>query len=166
MFAFLDDHSRAIVGHRFGFAEDTVRLAAALRPALGSRGVPDAVYVDNGSAFVDAWLLRACAKLGIRLVHSTPGRPQGRGKIERFLCATKRLSYPRRSREGLEGRFLGLMAYLDAERVKGTRACQETRGRVQTLGTVLWGTRVIWRRLDCLNPNLQKMEVHIHRKDV
>jgi putative transposase len=85
LFAFLDDHSRAIVGHRFGFSEDTVRLAAALRPALGSRGVPDAVYVDNGSAFVDAWLLRACAKLGIRLIHSTPGRPQGRGKIERFF---------------------------------------------------------------------------------
>jgi len=85
LFAFLDDHSRAIVGHRFGFSEDTVRLAVALRPALASRGVPDAVYVDNGSAFVDAWLLRACAKLGIRLVHSTPGRPQGRGKIERFF---------------------------------------------------------------------------------
>jgi putative transposase len=85
LFAFLDDHSRAIVGHRFGFAEDTVRLAAALRPALASRGVPDGIYVDNGSAFVDAWLLRACAKLGIRLVHSTPGRPQGRGKIERFF---------------------------------------------------------------------------------
>ncbi|MBP2371792.1 DDE-type integrase/transposase/recombinase [Pseudonocardia parietis] len=85
LFAFLDDHSRAVVGHRFGFAEDTVRLAAALRPALGSRGVPDGVYVDNGSAFVDAWLLRACAKLGIRLIHSTPGRPQGRGKIERFF---------------------------------------------------------------------------------
>jgi putative transposase len=85
LFAFLDDHSRAIVGHRFGFAEDTVRLAAALRPALGSRGIPDGVYVDNGSAFVDAWLLRACATLGIRLIHSTPGRPQGRGKIERFF---------------------------------------------------------------------------------
>ena len=51
----------------------------------GSRGVPDGIYVDNGSAFVDAWLLRACAKLGIRLIHSTPGRPQGRGKIERFF---------------------------------------------------------------------------------
>jgi hypothetical protein len=33
------------------------------------------------------------------------------------------------------------------------------------LGTVPWGTRVIWRRLDCLKPNLQKMEVHIRRKD-
>jgi len=75
LFAFLDDHSRLAVGYRFGFAEDTVRLAAALQPALAARGVPASCYVDNGSAFVDAWLLRACGKLGIRLVHSTPHRP-------------------------------------------------------------------------------------------
>ena len=85
LFAFLDDHSRLATGYRFGFAEDTVRLAVALKPALAARGVPAGIYVDNGSAFVDAWLLRACAKLGVRLVHSTPGRPQGRGKIERFF---------------------------------------------------------------------------------
>jgi len=85
LFAFIDDQSRALVGYRFGYAEDTVRLAAALRPALASRGVPEAIYVDNGSAFVDAWLLRACAKLGIKLTHSAPGRPQGRGKIERLF---------------------------------------------------------------------------------
>lgn len=90
LFAFLDDHSRLICGYRFGFSEDTVRLGVALEPALACRGVPASVYVDNGSAYVDAWLLRACAKLGIRLVHSTPHRPQGRGKIERFLCATRR----------------------------------------------------------------------------
>jgi putative transposase len=85
LFAFIDDHSRAIVGHRFGYAEDTVRLAVALRPALASRGVPESVYVDNGSAFVDRWLLRACAVLGVKLTHSTPGRPEGRGKIERLF---------------------------------------------------------------------------------
>jgi putative transposase len=85
LFAFIDDQSRTLVGYRFGHAEDTVRLAAALRPALASRGVPESIYVDNGSAFVDSWLLRACATLGIRLVHSTPGRPEGRGKIERFF---------------------------------------------------------------------------------
>ena len=85
MFAFLDDRSRAATGYRFGFSEDTVRLAAALRPALASRGVPGSIYVDNGSSFVDSWLRRACACLGIKLVHSTPGRPQGRGKIERFF---------------------------------------------------------------------------------
>jgi putative transposase len=85
LFAFLDDHSRLAVGYRFGFAEDTVRLAAALQPALAARGVPASLYVDNGSAYVDSWLLRACGKLGIRLIHSTPHRPQGRGKIERWF---------------------------------------------------------------------------------
>jgi putative transposase len=85
LFCFLDDHSRAVMAARFGYHEDTVRLAAALRPALAARGVPEQVYVDNGSPFVDSWLLRACASLGIKLVHSTPGRPQGRGKIERFF---------------------------------------------------------------------------------
>ena len=85
LFAFIDDHSRAVMAARFGFSEDTVRLAAALRPALASRGVPESVYVDNGSAFVGSWLLRACASLGIKLVHATPRRPQGKGKIERFF---------------------------------------------------------------------------------
>ena len=85
LFCFIDDHSRAVMGARWAFHEDVVRLAAALRPALASRGVPEWVYVDNGSAFVDAWLLRACAVLGIKLVHSRPRRPQGRGKVERFF---------------------------------------------------------------------------------
>jgi len=85
LFAFIDDHSRALTGYRWGHSEDTVRLEAALRHALGSRGIPRSAYVDNGSAFVAAPLLRACAVLGIRLVHSRPGRPEGRGKIERFF---------------------------------------------------------------------------------
>jgi transposase InsO family protein len=47
LFAFLDDHSRLICGYRFGFAEDTVRLGAALQPALAARGVPASVYVTG-----------------------------------------------------------------------------------------------------------------------
>jgi len=34
---------------------------------------------------VDRQLKRACAVLGIRLVHSKPGQPAGRGKIEKFF---------------------------------------------------------------------------------
>ena len=85
LFAFIDDHSRTIPGYRWGNSEDTVRLEAALRHGLASRGIPRSIYVDNGSAFVAAPLLRACAVLGIRLIHSRPGRPEGRGKIERFF---------------------------------------------------------------------------------
>ena len=85
LFCFLDDHSRAVMAARWGYFEDTVRLAAALRPALAARGVPARIYADNGSAFVDAALKRAAARLGIKITHSAPGRPQGRGKIERFF---------------------------------------------------------------------------------
>jgi putative transposase len=85
LFAFIDDNSRALVGYRWGVSEDTVRLEAALRNALAARGVPRVCYLDNGSAMVSKQLLRACASLGIRLVHSRPGKPQGRGKIERVF---------------------------------------------------------------------------------
>lgn len=85
LFAFLDDHSRLMTAGRWAFAEDSVRLTAALRPALEARGIPGTIYVDNGSAFVDESLSRTCARLGIRLTHSKPYRPQGRGKIERFF---------------------------------------------------------------------------------
>ncbi len=85
LFAFIDDHSRALVGYRWGLSEDTVRLEAALRSALAARGVPTSIYLDNGSAMVSRQLLRACASLGVRLVHSKPGRPEGRGKIERVF---------------------------------------------------------------------------------
>jgi len=83
--AFIDDHSRLLTGYRWARREDTVRLEAALHGGLAARGIPATIYVDNGSAFVDKQLLRACASLGIRLVHSRPGQPEGRGKIERFF---------------------------------------------------------------------------------
>ncbi len=85
LFAFIDDHSRLVTAARWAFAEDAVRLSAALRPALQTHGIPEAIYVDNGSAFIDSSLARVCALLGMRLIHSKPYRPQGRGKIERFF---------------------------------------------------------------------------------
>ncbi|MGD0608940.1 MAG: DDE-type integrase/transposase/recombinase [Streptosporangiaceae bacterium] len=85
LFAFIDDHSRAVMGARWSHHDDVVRMAAGFRPALQARGVPRSCYLDNGSPFVDAWLLRACGVLGVKLIHSRPGKPEGRGKIERFF---------------------------------------------------------------------------------
>jgi putative transposase len=85
LFAFIDDHSRLLAGYRWARREDTVRLEAALHNGLASRGIPDSIYLDNGSAMIDKQVQRACACLGIRLVHSRPGQPAGRGKIEKFF---------------------------------------------------------------------------------
>jgi len=83
LFCFLDDHSRLFCGYRWAAREDVLNASRALRAGIAARGVPQAAYVDNGSPFVSSQLLRACAILGVRLTHSRPGRPEGRGKIER-----------------------------------------------------------------------------------
>lgn len=85
LIAFLDDHSRAVVAARWGYAENAVALRETLKLALAARGRPAQAYVDNGAMFIDSGLRRACAVLGIKLTHSQPGRPAGRGKIERFF---------------------------------------------------------------------------------
>jgi putative transposase len=85
LLAFIDDHSRLLVGWRWGVGEDVLGLEAALRPALLARGVPEAILVDRGSAFVSHQLLRACAVLGVRLIHASPRAATTKGKIERFF---------------------------------------------------------------------------------
>jgi putative transposase len=85
LLAFIDDHSRLLVGWRWGTGEDVFRLEAALRTGLLSRGVPDAILVDRGSPFVSSQLLRACAVLGVKLIHASPRAATTKGKIERFF---------------------------------------------------------------------------------
>jgi putative transposase len=85
LLAFIDDHSRLLVGWRWGTGEDVFRLEAALRAGLMARGVPEAILVDRGSAFVSSQLLRACAVLGVKLVHASPRAATTKGKIERFF---------------------------------------------------------------------------------
>lgn len=87
LFAFIDDNSRTLCGYRWFLisGEATFVMCKALRRGLSSRGVPKTIYVDNGSAFSSRPFERACATLGVRLVHSRPGQPEGRGKIERFF---------------------------------------------------------------------------------
>lgn len=85
LMAFIDDHSRVLTGYRWGHGEDAFALAAALRAGLAARGIPQVAYLDNGAAMVSKQLLRAMAVLGIRLTHSRPGQPAGRGKIERVF---------------------------------------------------------------------------------
>lgn len=83
LFLIVDDHSRLIVDGRF-FAQENARAGQELlRRAIVRRGVPVVLYADNGAPFANAWLARTCAVLGVRLVHSKPYSPQGRGKQER-----------------------------------------------------------------------------------
>lgn len=84
LFVLVDDYSRLLLHARW-FPEQTARAGQeVLRAAIQRRGLPERLYVDNGAPYVNAALLRTCAVLGIRLIHSRPYTPQGRGKQERL----------------------------------------------------------------------------------
>ena len=84
LFLIVDDHSRLLVDGAFYANENARACQDLLRHAISWRGVPEVLYADNGAPFKNAWLTRTCAVLGIRLVHSKPYQPAGRGKQERL----------------------------------------------------------------------------------
>jgi len=84
LFLIVDDHSRLLVHGRFHRLENARAGQETLRAAIVRRGLPAVLYADNGAPFSNAALARTCAVLGIRLVHSRPYSPEGRGKQERL----------------------------------------------------------------------------------
>ncbi|MGC8514497.1 MAG: DDE-type integrase/transposase/recombinase, partial [Acidimicrobiales bacterium] len=80
----VDDHSRLLVHGRWMAEENTRSGQDVLRSAIARRGMPETLYVDNGAPYANHQLARACAVLGVHLVHSRPYKPQGRGKQERL----------------------------------------------------------------------------------
>jgi putative transposase len=68
------------------------RLERVLKVGILKRGVPEAVYVDNGKVYQARQFAVACASLGIRCIHAAPYSPQGKGKQERFF-ETVRLQF-------------------------------------------------------------------------
>jgi putative transposase len=83
LFSLLDDHSRLLPTGAFYPDVSERSFQHCLRKAIARRGVPRVLYVDNGAAFISAQLKLICARLGIRITHTKPYRPQGRGKKER-----------------------------------------------------------------------------------
>ena len=98
LFAFVDDHSRLVAGHRWGTAEDTLRAEAALRRGLVSRGVPEAVYVDYADIRVTPTSGRRSCSKGV-----------GRLKLSALIQAAPRIlpSPFMEKEEGWQGRPAG-----------------------------------------------------------
>jgi len=86
----VDDHSRYAVCLAACGNEQSGTVQSHLEAVFRHHGLPEALFVDNGSPWSDSgghpwtrlavWLL----KLGIAVIHSRPYHPQSRGKNERF----------------------------------------------------------------------------------
>jgi len=86
--AFMDDHSRFLVGYGLHASQSSALVLEVLRAAITSYGTPEEILTDNGSQYV-TWrgksaFSKELDKRGIKQVVAAPRRPQTLGKIERF----------------------------------------------------------------------------------
>jgi len=92
LFCFLDDHSRLVPHAEFFWDEALPRLERVLKVAILRRGVPQAIYVDNGQVYSANQFAAACATLGTQRIQTAPYSPESKGKQERFF-ETVRLQF-------------------------------------------------------------------------
>jgi transposase InsO family protein len=91
----VDDHSRYLLCLDACADQQAGTVQARLEPVFRRYGLPDAMFVDNGSPWgggpeerwtrFAVWLL----KLGVWVIHSRPYHPQSRGKNERLHRSLK-----------------------------------------------------------------------------
>lgn len=86
--AFMDDHSRFLVGYGLHASQSSALVIEVLRASLTAYGVPEEVLTDNGSQYV-TWrgksaFSKELEKRGVQQIVAAPRRPQTLGKIERF----------------------------------------------------------------------------------
>ena len=90
-----------------------MRTALMLRQAIWRKedprwhvcGIPDVFYTDNGSDYRSKHMEQVSADIKMQLVFSIPGRPQGRGKIERFFETVNQLFLSSLPGYTLDGKF-------------------------------------------------------------
>ena len=85
LLAFLDDATRRVLFASFSFSENCLAFEAGIKHILSAHGRIGRIYCDNGAAFVSDQTQRILDSLGIILIHSRPGIPRGRGKVERYF---------------------------------------------------------------------------------
>ena len=98
--AVIDAATRKVIGWSAGLAENAHVVMDALRHTVITHGVAAIFYSDNGPGFIARAMTDEVvgfrARIGIHHETSRPGRPQGRGMIERlqaslWIDAAKRL---------------------------------------------------------------------------
>jgi len=99
----LDDKTRMIVGGKFFYQDNACNFQKVLKDACATYGLPQKLYVDNGSPYKNLQLKEICGRLGILLIHTAVRDGASKGKVERNFRT-------------LRNRFLNV---LDASRLSG-----------------------------------------------
>lgn len=85
----LDDHSRMIVGGKLYYQENAANFQKTLKDAVAAYGIPNKLYVDNGSPYSNEQLSFICGSVGTVLLHTPVRDGASKGKVERNFRTLK-----------------------------------------------------------------------------
>lgn len=85
----IDDHSRMLVGGELFYNDNAGNFQKVLKDAIATYGIPDKLYVDNGSSYSNEQLSMICVSLGTLLLHTKIRDGASKGKVERHFRTLK-----------------------------------------------------------------------------
>jgi transposase InsO family protein len=85
----IDDHSRLIVGGRIFYHDNSYHFQKVLKDAIASYGIPNKLYLDNGSSYSNDQLTLICGSVGTLELHTPVRDGASKGKVERNFRTLK-----------------------------------------------------------------------------
>ena len=90
LFGWVDDYSRKIVSAKYYFDEKLPRMEDSFKDMILRWGIPEKVYLDNGSVYIAHQFASTLADLEIKKIHHKPYQAYCKGKIEAIMKTIKR----------------------------------------------------------------------------
>lgn len=118
LFAWLDDFSRKILFAKYYWDEKLPRMEDSFKNMILRWGIPEKIYLDNGSVYIArqfAWILK---ELGIQKIHHRPYQAWCKGKVEAVMKTIKDDFQGEAARAGfqnMEELNTALWAWIDVE---------------------------------------------------
>lgn len=85
----IDDHSRMIVGGEIFYNDNALNFQRVLKRAVETYGLPDKLYLDNGSPYSNEQLNLICDSIGTICLHTPVRDGASKGKVERNFRTLK-----------------------------------------------------------------------------
>jgi transposase InsO family protein len=85
----IDDHSRLIVGGRIFYNDNAYNFQKVLKQAVAAYGIPDKIYTDSGSSYLNEQLTLICGSIGCLQLRTPVRDGASKGKIERNFRTLK-----------------------------------------------------------------------------
>jgi len=85
----IDDHSRMIVGGEIFYNDNSYNFQRVLKRAVEAYGIPDKLYLDNGSPYSNEQLTLICDSISTLCLHTPVRDGASKGKVERNFRTLK-----------------------------------------------------------------------------